>query len=159
MELVNILWVRGGHFAPSLLPLRAVLLACTPAGEAKARQVILWALFLIFIAWPVSFFLGGFWLFFIPFQVVLEHFGCGCLKPVVDFLKKALEWPEVIAKKMVGGDSVRPPPPPQPVAVSSLDVIPHKHNSSRGTHNCQPAHKLPARDLHPQSALSSYPSA
>lgn len=61
---------------------------------------IVWFFVLIFIAWPVGFFAGFFYVLLSPFQAC-----CLCMKVVADFIHKGVVLPYNVASYMVAGKS------------------------------------------------------
>ncbi|GFS12933.1 expressed conserved protein [Elysia marginata] len=59
---------------------------------------IVWLLLLIFVAWPVAFFLGSLWVFLQPFMVCLK------LEDVYKSLLTIIDLPTTFTEKMMKGD-------------------------------------------------------
>jgi hypothetical protein len=66
---------------------------------------ILWLLLLVFIAWPVSWFLAWWWCLLIAFEGLFP-----VVKQATDFLEKMISWPRTVGKAMLSGDKDFPMP-------------------------------------------------
>lgn len=62
---------------------------------------ILWTLLLIFIGWPVAFFLCGFYIICMPFAACIDP-----CKALVEFFEKAVKLPNYFAEKITGGEEM-----------------------------------------------------
>lgn len=60
---------------------------------------IIWFFILIFIAWPLSFFISIIYLILIVFSVC-----CPILQPLTDAISKVMMFPVLCAKGIVGGN-------------------------------------------------------
>ncbi|KAK3727728.1 hypothetical protein RRG08_032684 [Elysia crispata] len=59
---------------------------------------IVWLLLLLFIAWPVAFFIGSFWVFLQPFMVCLK------LHDLQKSLLTIVDLPTTCTQKMMAGE-------------------------------------------------------
>lgn len=62
---------------------------------------ILWALLLIFIGWPVAFFMAWFYIICMPFAACIDP-----CKSLVEFFEKVVKLPNYFAEKISGGEEM-----------------------------------------------------
>ena len=66
-------------------------------GGAGILWAILWILILIFLGWPIAFFVAWLWICLMPFAVCMSF-----LKDIIEALQKVVMLPQTIAENIVG---------------------------------------------------------
>lgn len=70
---------------------------------------IVWVALLVFIAWPISWFLASFWILLLPFKGLPGGLG-KMVGDIADFLERFIKWPEVIGVAVFNLDENFPAP-------------------------------------------------
>ena len=71
----------------------------------KIGYSIAWALLLIFIAYPLSWFIAWWWILLLPFEDVFPF-----IKQATEFMEKLITWPRSVGRAMLNGETAFPSP-------------------------------------------------
>lgn len=66
---------------------------------------IIWALMLVFLSYPVSWFFAFWWVLIIPFETAHP-----LIKTATEFLEKLISWPRLVGQAIIQGESTFPNP-------------------------------------------------